>query len=82
MARGLAGRGPPLGRLRALSARWRGRGVNGSLCGHWHAGLGSSDTFACPKCDLVIGRDLNGAIGNFYAAYGEAVGVGWDRCSG
>jgi transposase len=56
--------------------------VNGSLCGHWHAGLGSSDTFACPKCDLVIGRDLNGAIGNFYAAYGEAVGVGWDRCSG
>ena len=24
---------------------------------------------------VVIGRNLNGAIGNFYAAYGEAVGT-------
>ena len=53
-----------------------------TLCGFWHSGLGSSETFTCPQCDLCIGRDLNGAVGNFYAAYGEAVGIGWDRKSG
>ena len=25
---------------------------------------------------------LNGAIGNFFSAYGDAVGVGWDGKSG
>jgi transposase len=79
-------------RLQWASTRYAGRHVlvteepgtskTCTLCGHWHAGLGSSETFECPKCDLRIGRDLNGAIGNFYAAYGEAVGIGWDRCSG
>ena len=46
------------------------------------AGSAAGETFTCPQCDLCIGRDLNGAIGNFYAAYGEAVGIGWDRKSG
>ena len=31
----------------------------------------------CVCVGMVIGRDLNGAIGNFYAAYGEAVGIRW-----
>jgi len=79
-------------RLQWASTRYAGRHVlvteepgtskTCTLCGHWHAALGSAELFACPKCDLRIGRDLNGAIGNYYAAYGEAVGVGWDRQSG
>ena len=47
-------------------------------CGHWNANLGASETFTCSRCGLCIGRDLNGAIGNFFAAYGDAVGIGWD----
>ena len=60
----------------------RNVGATCTLCGFWNSGLGSSETFTCPQCGLCIGRDLNGAIGNFYAAYGEAVGIGWDRKSG
>ena len=68
-------------RLQWASTRYAGRHVlvteepgtskTCTLCGHWHAALGSADVFQCPKCDLCIGRDLNGAIGNFYAAYGR-----------
>ena len=31
------------------------------MCGHWHEQLGVSKVFNCPKCGLVIDRDLNGA---------------------
>ena len=30
-------------------------------CGHVHSKLGSSKTFKCPECGVVMGRDINGA---------------------
>ena len=47
-------------------------------CGHWHAQLGGDKTYRCSRCGTVISRDLNGARNNFFAAFGSAVGVGWD----
>ena len=36
---------------------------------------------ACPRCNLVIDRQVNGARNNLLAAIGKAVGIGWDGCS-
>jgi transposase len=47
-------------------------------CGHWNAQLGGDKTYSCTVCGTVIGRDLNGARNNFFAAYGAARGIGWD----
>ena len=47
-------------------------------CGHWNAQLGGSKTYTCTACGTVISRDLNGARNNFFAAFGAAVGIGWD----
>ena len=47
-------------------------------CGHWNAQLGGDKTYNCSRCGTVISRDLNGARNNFFAAFGAAVGVGWD----
>ena len=48
-------------------------------CGHWHAGLALSDkTFTCPRCGLCVDRQMAGARNNLLAAYGRALGVGWD----
>jgi len=43
--------------------------------------LGGNKTYECPRCKIVIDRDVNGARNNFLAAYGKAVGVGWDGAS-
>ena len=47
-------------------------------CGHWHADLGASKVFDCPKCGVSIHRDVNGARNNFFAFYGRASALGWD----
>ena len=48
-------------------------------CGFWHSNLRLQDkTFVCPKCKLSVDRDIAGARNNFFAAYGAAVGIGWD----
>ena len=47
-------------------------------CGFWNAGLGGNKTYECPRCKIMIDHDVNGARNNFLAAYGKAVGVGWD----
>jgi len=38
--------------------------------------------FICPRCGVVVDRQLAGARNNFLAAYGMAVGVGWDGVDG
>lgn len=47
-------------------------------CGHWKADLGACKTFKCDVCDIEVDRDVAGARNNFFAAYGKAVGIGWD----
>ena len=48
-------------------------------CGHWHADLVLSDkVFRCPRCSLCVDRQMAGARNNLFAAYGRALGVGWD----
>jgi transposase len=39
-------------------------------CGHWHQGLGGSRVFRCPKCQVEIDRDVNGARNNLLATIG------------
>ena len=34
-----------------------------TACGHIHDGLGGAKVFKCPKCEMEIGRDANGARG-------------------
>jgi hypothetical protein len=43
--------------------------------------LSNDKTFVCPKCHLSVDRDIAGARNNFFAAYGNAVGIGWDGIS-
>ena len=80
-------------RIKSAAVRYPGRHVftdtgepgtskTCSCCGHWHAALGSSKTFHCPACGVCMDRDVNGWRGNLFAAYGKAVGVGWDGRSG
>lgn len=47
-------------------------------CGHWNAQLGAAKTLQCETCGTCVGRDLNGARNNFFAAFGAASGMGWD----
>ena len=42
-------------------------------CGYWHADLGTSRTFKCPKCSIVVARDLAGARNNCLHAIGTAI---------
>jgi putative transposase len=76
-------------RLESAAFRWPGRlvltktGEPGTSktcaqCGHWHAALGASKVFNCPVCGVCMDRDVAGARNNFFAAYGKAVGIGWD----
>jgi transposase len=79
-------------RLQWASSRYAGRHVfeteepgtskTCTSCGFWHANLQLNDkTFVCPKCHLSVDRDIAGARNNFFAAYGNAVGIGWDGAS-
>ena len=36
------------------------------------------ETFVCPRCGLCVDRQMAGARNNLLAAYGRALGVGWD----
>ena len=76
-------------RLQWASSRYAGRHVfeteepgtskTCTSCGFWHSGLQLSDkTFNCPRCGICVDRDVAGARNNFFAAYGDAVGIGWD----
>jgi transposase len=80
-------------RLESASARYAGRHVikckepgtskTCTNCGFWKANLRVSDKrFACPRCNVVVDRQLAGARNNFFAAYGAAVGVKWDGVDG
>ena len=80
-------------RLEATSARYAGAHVikckepgtskTCTNCGYWKADLRVSDKrYACPRCHVVVDRQLAGARNNFFAAYGAAVGVGWDGVDG
>lgn len=40
--------------------------------------LGAAKKFRCAACGTCVGRDLNGARNNFFAAFGAASGMGWD----
>jgi transposase len=77
-------------RLESAAARYAGRcvltntGEPGTSktcthCGHWNAALGANEMYDCPRCGICMDRDLAGARNNFLAAYGAAVGMGWDR---
>ena len=79
-------------RLQWASSRYAGRHVfeteepgtskTCTSCGFWHANLQLNDkTFVCPKCQLSVDRDIAGARNNFFVAYGNAVGIGWDGSS-
>lgn len=80
-------------RLKSTSARYAGAHVikckepgtskTCTNCGYWKADLRVSDErFVCPRCNVVVDRQLAGARNNFFAAYGAAVGVGWDGVDG
>ena len=80
-------------RLESASARYAGAHVikckepgtskTCTNCGFWKANLRVSDKrFVCPRCNVVVDRQLAGARNNFLAAYGAAVGVGWDGVDG
>lgn len=76
-------------RLRSASARYAGRHVlevsepgtskTCTHCGAWKADLQVRDkVYDCTRCGLRVDRQLAGARNNFLAAYGSAIGVGWD----
>ena len=76
-------------RLKSASARYAGRHIIESRepgtsktctnCGFWHQGLQTGDKlYSCPRCRIVVDRQLAGARNNFFSEYGRAVGVGWD----
>ena len=80
-------------RLKSASARYAGRCVIDARepgtsktctgCGAWNANLKVKDKiFICPTCSIHVDRQLAGARNNFFAAYGAAVGVGWDGIGG
>jgi transposase len=77
-------------RLISTSARYAGRHVYETTepgtsktcthCGRWNASLRLGDKlFECPRCTLVVDRQLAGARNNFLAAYGMACGMLWDN---
>ena len=76
-------------RLRSAVARYAGRHVLKAFepgtsktcthCGAWKANLRVQDKiYDCARCGLRVDRQLAGARNNFLAAYGAAVGMGWD----
>lgn len=76
-------------RMESEASRYRGRHVitdagepgtskTRSNCGYFDTSLGGSKVYNCPRCGICMDRDVNGWRGNLFAAYGKAVGVGWD----
>jgi len=52
-------------------------------CGAWNKDLRLGDkVYNCSSCGLHIDRQLAGARNNFFAAYGMAIGRGWDGVHG
>ena len=52
-------------------------------CGLWNPNLKLYDKVCrCSRCGVIVDRQLTGARNNFFAAYGMAVGVGWDGVGG
>lgn len=59
-------------------------GTTGSVgcCGWWNVAMKVGvKKCPCPRCELVIDRQVNGARNNLLAAIGKAAGIGWDGCS-
>jgi transposase len=80
-------------RLKSAAARYPGRHVYETSepgtsktcthCGFWNASLRLGDKlFHCPHCGVQVDRQIAGARNNFLAAYGMAMGVGWDGVGG
>jgi transposase len=80
-------------RLAFAAARYPGRHVfecvepgtskTCTSCGWWNKDLKLGDKVCrCPRCSIVVDRQLTGARNNFFAAYGMAMGVGWDGVGG
>ena len=80
-------------RLESAAARYAGRCVLTTLgepgtsktcahCGKWDAGLGGAARYECARCGACYDRDVGGARNNFMAAFGIAVGIGWDGQGG
>ena len=76
-------------RLAFAAARYPGRHVyeccepgtskTCTNCGAWKQDLRLGDKiYRCPRCKISVDRQLAGARNNFFAAYGMAIGVGWD----
>jgi len=52
-------------------------------CGAWKQNLRLGDkVYNCSQCGLRVDRQLTGARNNFFAAYGMAIGRGWDGVHG
>jgi transposase len=64
-------------RLAFAAARYPGRHVFECV----EPGTSKTCT-SCPRCSIVVDRQLTGARNNFFAAYGMAMGVGWDGVGG
>jgi putative transposase len=47
-------------------------------CGHIHQTLGGSKIFNCKNCGNVLGRDKNGALGNFLKALWDSTLITFD----
>jgi hypothetical protein len=80
-------------RLQNAAARYAGRHVRictepgtsktCTHCGFWKADLRVHDKiYHCPRCHIAVDRQCAGARNNFFAAYGIAVGIGWDGIDG
>ena len=52
-----------------------------NMCGEPHREMNPQRGSLNRTCDLQIDRDVAGARNNFFAAYGMAVGVGYDGFS-
>jgi transposase len=60
-----------------------GTSKTASCCGWWNARLRVEDKMiACPKCQVQIDGQVNGARGNFLAAIGVATCTPWNGRSG
>ena len=52
-------------------------------CGAWKDNLRLGDkVYSCSHCGVRVDRQLAGARNNFFAAYGMAMGIGWDGVHG